>query len=98
MLNWLAGKKTYIVVAIGVLVNGAYAMGLLDDKQVIVIDGFLGLLGLGTIRAGIARAGNSGFLFLALLLLPGCATYAAIKGNDGMTPEQVAAWDKAGKD
>ena len=55
MVEWLKGKKTYIVMFVGVLVNGAYAMGYLDKATVEAIDGVLIFLGLGTIRAGISK-------------------------------------------
>lgn len=55
MLEYLKGKKTYIVVALGVLVNGAYAMGLVDENFVKAVDGILVFVGMGTIRAGVAK-------------------------------------------
>ena len=49
----LQGKKTYIVAVIGVLVNGLFAMGYIDEESIKVIDGILVFIGLGTVRAGI---------------------------------------------
>ena len=57
-MSWINGYKTYIVAIVGILVNGAYAMGYLDQQQVVLIDGVLGMLGLGTIRHAIARMGK----------------------------------------
>ena len=54
----LQGRKTYIVMIVGVLVNGAYAMGYIDERTVLAIDGGLTFLGMGTIRAGISKGSN----------------------------------------
>lgn len=54
-MQWLQGKKTYIVAAIGVVVNGAFAMGMIDERTVTSVDGILAFLAAGTIRAGIAK-------------------------------------------
>lgn len=58
MREFLSGKKTYIVMGLGILVNGAAYMGVIDDKMVGSIDTILMFAGLGTIRAGIAKAGK----------------------------------------
>lgn len=58
IIEWLRGKKTYVVVIVGVLVNGAYAMGYIDEQTVFAIDGMLTFLGMGTIRAGISKGGK----------------------------------------
>jgi len=50
----LKGLKTYIVVAIGVLVNGAFAMGYIPVESLGIINTVLGFLGLGALRAGVA--------------------------------------------
>lgn len=55
MLDFLKGKKTYIVVIVGVLANGAIAMGLIDPKYLEIINTVLAFLGLGTLRAGISK-------------------------------------------
>jgi len=55
MLDFLKGKKTYIVVIIGVIVNGLVAMGYIGAEHLGVINSILGLLGLGAIRLGIAN-------------------------------------------
>ena len=43
----LGGKKTYIVVILGVLVYGSEAMGLIDSGTATKLEGVLGFLGLG---------------------------------------------------
>ena len=55
MIEFLQGKKTYIVMVVGIVVNGLFAMGYIDDKTVTLLDGVIVSLGLGTIRAGIAK-------------------------------------------
>ena len=54
MLSFLKGKKTYIVMIVGVLVNGAVVMGLIPATYIGVINTVLAFLGLGAVRAGIA--------------------------------------------
>jgi len=49
------GKKTYIVVAIGVGIFGAEAMGLLPAGTTDKLDGLLTILGLGTLRDAIKK-------------------------------------------
>ena len=51
----LKGWKTYIVMVVGVLVNGAVAMGYIPEEFLGTINTILGFLGLGTLRAGIAK-------------------------------------------
>lgn len=55
MLDFLKGRKTYLVMIVGVLINGAVAMGLIPDQFIDVINTILGFLGLGAIRAGISK-------------------------------------------
>ena len=52
----MAGWKTYGVVAVGVLVHGAEAMGILQPGTADKLDGLLTIVGLGTLRAGVAKA------------------------------------------
>lgn len=54
LLNWLKGKKTYILVALGVVyaVSGYYT-GNLDGQAALEII-WVALMG-GTVRAGIAK-------------------------------------------
>jgi hypothetical protein len=51
----MAGYKTYIVMIIGILVNGAIAMGYISADLLPTINSILGFLGLGAIRHGIAH-------------------------------------------
>jgi len=55
MLDFLKGKKTYIVVAVGVIVNGLFAMGVIPVEYLGMANTILGFLGLGAIRAGVAK-------------------------------------------
>jgi hypothetical protein len=49
----LKGMKTYIVVIVGVLVNGAYAMGYIPEASIGLVNTVLGFLGLAALRAGV---------------------------------------------
>mgnify|MGYP001121938982 CR=1 FL=1 len=51
----LKGLKTYIVVIVGVLVNGAYAMGYIPEASVGLVNTILGFLGLAALRAGVSK-------------------------------------------
>jgi hypothetical protein len=60
MVTWLQGKKTYILVALGVisllvqfLAGDVSFMQFIASQQFIEL---LGLLGIGTLRAGVASA------------------------------------------
>ena len=53
LLNKIRGYKTYIIMVVGVLANGAIAMGYIDPEYLTTINSILGFLGLGTIRHGI---------------------------------------------
>ena len=55
MMNKINGKKAYIVMIVGVLVNGAAAMGYIPQEYIPAINSMLGFLGLGAIRHGIAK-------------------------------------------
>ena len=50
----LKGWKTYIVMIVGVLVNGAIAMGYISAEYLGIANSILGFLGLGALRAGVA--------------------------------------------
>jgi len=52
-MDILKGYKTYIIVAIGVLVYGAEAMGVLGAGTAEKLEGLLAILGLGTLRASV---------------------------------------------
>ena len=47
----LKGYKTYIVVGLGVIFNGLWAMGIIPVEFVPVVNSILGFLGLGALRA-----------------------------------------------
>ena len=51
----LKGWKTYIVVIVGIIVNGAYAMGYIPEASIGLVNTILGFLGLGALRAGVAN-------------------------------------------
>ncbi len=55
-MNKLQGKKTYILMAIGIILFGAEAVGLAPAGTVDKIDSLLVILGLGTIRSAINRS------------------------------------------
>jgi hypothetical protein len=54
-MKFLRGKKTYIVVIVGVIFNGAVSMGYLDPSYLELVNTVLGFLGLGTLRDGIKK-------------------------------------------
>ncbi|MBU1863896.1 MAG: hypothetical protein KKH94_09560 [Candidatus Omnitrophica bacterium] len=58
MLNFLKGKKTYLVVGVGVILNGLMAMDVIPQSLLPVVNSILGFLGMGTLRAGIAENGK----------------------------------------
>jgi len=47
------GYKTYIVMIVGVLVNGAFAMGYLPEAYIGTANAVLAFFGLGALRNGI---------------------------------------------
>jgi hypothetical protein len=55
VIEWLRGKKTYIVMFLGIIVSGLLAQGYITKEQSEVIVMVLGFLGLGTLRLGIER-------------------------------------------
>ena len=54
-MEWLAGKKTYIVSGLGLIVCGLYVFGVIDDKTAEMLGGLLGFTGIATLRAGVAK-------------------------------------------
>ena len=54
MINFLKGKKTYLIVFVGVIFNGLYAMGYVPESIVPAVNVVLGFLGLGALRAGVS--------------------------------------------
>ena len=51
----LKGYKTYIVMIVGVIVNGMVAMGYIPEEFLGTINSVLAFLGLGALRAGVAK-------------------------------------------
>lgn len=51
----LKGYKTYIVMAIGVIANGLFAMGYIPSEYIGLVNSILGFLGLGALRAGVTN-------------------------------------------
>ena len=49
----LKGYKTYIVVIVGVIVNGLFAMGKIPAEYLPLVNAILGFLGLGALRSGV---------------------------------------------
>ena len=53
-MEWLKGKKTYIVAILAGLVVMAQQAGFVTPEQAVAITGVLGAMGLATLRAGIS--------------------------------------------
>jgi hypothetical protein len=51
----LKGWKTYLVAAIGVIVNGSIAMGYIPVEYLTTVNSILGFFGLAALRAGVAK-------------------------------------------
>jgi len=49
----LKGYKTYLVMIVGVIANGAFAMGVIPVEYLGFVNAILGFLGLGALRAGV---------------------------------------------
>ncbi len=56
LLDFLSGKKTYIVAFVMATLNLLVALGLISVDSLEQINVFLGSLGLATVRAGIKKA------------------------------------------
>lgn len=52
-MNFLNGKRTYIIAVLLVLANAAYSLGYVDADLIVKIDAILAPLGLAFLRAGI---------------------------------------------
>jgi len=52
MLDWLKGKKTYLIVAVTFIVGGLVATGVVIPEWVYVI---LAAAGIGAVRAGVSK-------------------------------------------
>lgn len=55
VFNFLSGKKTYIIVLIGAVLNLSVAFGWVSVEQLEQINAVLLALGLGALRAGISK-------------------------------------------
>lgn len=55
LLNWLSGKKTYIVAVVLALVNVGVAMGWISPENLEQINVVLVALGLGALRASVSK-------------------------------------------
>lgn len=55
MLNFLSGKKTYIVSALGLGVIGGWMFGLIDQEAAEMMLTTLGVSGMITLRAAVAK-------------------------------------------
>ena len=51
--EFLRGKKTYIAVAIGVIMAGLYGQGYISEQVYVEVTGILGMVGLATIRHAV---------------------------------------------
>lgn len=56
-VKFLQGKKTYIISVALILVNALIASGAINPnpKQTLLLNAVLGALGLGALRAGVAK-------------------------------------------
>jgi hypothetical protein len=60
MIEWLQGKKTYIVVIIGVVITLLKSFGVIPEAEIDniweVIEQLALWLGIGALRAGVAKS------------------------------------------
>ena len=61
IMNFLQGKKTYIIMILGFVFNFGLVSGwwTVDNQTWIFIDNVLMFLGLGTLRAGVSNSQKS---------------------------------------
>lgn len=61
-LDWLQGKKTYIIVILAAVFNIGVVFGFwtVDSGVWTFINSILGFLGLGTLRAGVTKSVANG--------------------------------------
>ena len=59
-MNFLTGKKTYLIAGAVALATFAHIMGWLDDGVYQMICGLLGAGGLAALRAGVTKSGQTG--------------------------------------
>lgn len=54
-MDFLKGKKTYLVALVGIIINGLWGMGYLTAEWLPVANTILVFLGLGALRAGVNK-------------------------------------------
>ena len=54
-MNWLSGKKTYLIAAVMIVVAGLYSQGFISAEVYKIVEGVLVGGGLATLRAGVAK-------------------------------------------
>ena len=59
IIEWLSGKKTYIVVVVAAIYNLGIAFGWFtaDNDRVVAVNSVLAAFGMGFLRAGVAKSG-----------------------------------------
>ena len=67
MIEWLQGKKTYITIIAGFILNGLIVLGVLPESAFLTVNSILAFVGLGFLRL----SGSPG-----ISLLGGWRTYA----------------------
>ncbi len=59
ILDWLSGRKTYIVAILTAIFDVGCAVGwwTFDNQIVVAVNGLLAAFGLGFLRAGVSKSG-----------------------------------------
>ena len=70
LVNWLKGKKTYLVAAVVGLIAAAQYLGYEVPPWVFAL---LGALGLGTLRAGVGKAAKCLLPIALIVFMAGCS-------------------------
>jgi hypothetical protein len=55
VLNFLQGRKTYVVVVVAIIFNSLVQLGYVDYSYVEYVNIVLAALGLGALRAGVSK-------------------------------------------
>lgn len=55
VLNFLQGRKTYVVVVVTIIFNSLVQLGYIDYSYVEYVNIVLAALGLGALRAGVSK-------------------------------------------
>jgi len=55
LINFLQGKKTYIVIVVAIVFNTLVQLGYVDASYVEYVNIVLAALGLGALRAGVSK-------------------------------------------